>query len=192
MQLYAVIVFAFFNCVQANLIPLSCKDKKAFVNGHNLRRQKIARGEVPNQPAADDMKFIIWDDELAGKAAACASSWRISTTDPKRRFTIEEALIAWFDDEHKDYKYGPIVQRPANAPKIGHYTQMAWADTTHVGCAVSRFTEGRWTKHFVVCNYGPAGNILGYHPYKTAMANSKRRLICVNSDKCKRPYGSRC
>jgi uncharacterized protein YkwD len=43
----------------------------------------------------------------------------------------------------------------------GHYTQMVWADTKRVGCAVAR-GGGRevW-----VCNYDPPGNWVGQRPY---------------------------
>lgn len=35
-----------------------------------------------------------------------------------------------------------------------HFSQMIWANTTHVGCGRTNF-QG---KTFIVCNYGPAGN----------------------------------
>uniref|UniRef100_A0A3Q3E2B1 Peptidase inhibitor 16-like n=1 Tax=Labrus bergylta TaxID=56723 RepID=A0A3Q3E2B1_9LABR len=51
----------------------------------------------------------------------------------------------------------------------GHYTQMVWADTHRVGCAVHVCTdmEGlNWGRtNFLVCNYYPAGNYEGERPY---------------------------
>lgn len=43
----------------------------------------------------------------------------------------------------------------------GHYTQIVWADTQEVGCAVAR--DGR--REVWVCNYDPPGNWAGKRPY---------------------------
>ena len=40
---------------------------------------------------------------------------------------------------------------------VGHYTQMIWPGTTHVGCAV-RSNRGN---DFLVCRYSPPGNVTG-------------------------------
>ncbi len=45
---------------------------------------------------------------------------------------------------------------------VGHYTQIVWRTTTQVGCAA--FKCG--STLLVVCNYNPAGNWVGRHPYK--------------------------
>ncbi|XP_013856574.1 peptidase inhibitor 16 [Austrofundulus limnaeus] len=52
----------------------------------------------------------------------------------------------------------------------GHYTQMVWADTHRVGCAIHSCNsmEGLdWDQRtsFLVCNYYPAGNYEGERPY---------------------------
>jgi uncharacterized protein YkwD len=43
----------------------------------------------------------------------------------------------------------------------GHYTQIVWADTKKVGCAVAR----RRGREVWVCNYDPPGNWVGRRPY---------------------------
>ena len=44
-----------------------------------------------------------------------------------------------------------------------HYTQMVWADTTKIGCALIKYMNAsrkRGNKYVTrfVCNYGPSGN----------------------------------
>lgn len=56
-------------------------------------------------------------------------------------------------------------------PNTGHYTQMLWAGTTRLGCGAIRYdtsrpgTRGVIHYEYLVCNYGPAGNVLGRPVY---------------------------
>ena len=45
----------------------------------------------------------------------------------------------------------------------GHYTQMVWKNTAEIGCgkAICPDNSQIW-----VCNYSPAGNFVGEHPYR--------------------------
>lgn len=57
----------------------------------------------------------------------------------------------WFN-EYKIYKFGQAV-----GPKVGHYTQMVWADTNRIGCGFSYYFDNRTRRYtkFYVCDYGP-------------------------------------
>ena len=58
---------------------------------------------------------------------------------------------------------------PACGRRCGHYTQIVWWYTGHVGCAVNRCGA----KTYVVCNYWPKGNYVGHSPYTKGPACSK-------------------
>jgi pathogenesis-related protein 1 len=59
--------------------------------------------------------------------------------------------------EAKDYDYASNKCRKV----CGHYTQIVWASTKEVGCAVARDAR----REVWVCNYDPPGNWVGKRPY---------------------------
>ncbi|XP_013138827.1 PREDICTED: venom allergen 5-like [Papilio polytes] len=209
-----IFIFALCGFVHSKLINLSCNQIRDIVDGHNARRQQLAQGVVPGHPAASDMKYMVWDEELAAKARKWASrnefnhnpdktigSGRFKTgenlysfgsTSPGAKINIDKSLSAWFD-EYKDYTYGPLTRNlfdGSSDVQIGHYTQMAWADTTYVGCGLSQYWERGMKTFLLVCNYGPGGNILGQTPY-TESDEGGNSLQCSIGD-CSAPYGDKC
>ncbi|XP_068631313.1 venom allergen 5-like [Battus philenor] len=210
MHFKLILILASCALVQSKLVNLSCNQIRAFVDGHNSRRLQLAQGKVEGQPAASNMKFMVWDSELAAKAAKWATrnelahnpdktigSGRFRTgenicwtasTDSNSKININSCLDAWFD-EYKHFTYGPITSSQfdgSSKHQIGHYTQMAWADTTYIGCGISEYWKDNMKNFLVVCNYGPPGNYLGQTPYKTSEGTSNS-LQCSIGD-CSRPY----
>ncbi|CAG9134133.1 unnamed protein product [Plutella xylostella] len=94
-------------------------------------------------------------------------------------------LKSWWD-EHRHWKYGPLTYEDGSK-QFGVFTQMAWADSVHLGCGRSKFRSPRRT--VIVCNYGPGGNIIGSTPYRAG--EPTKLLYCVTGD-CKRSYGDYC
>ncbi|XP_059046094.1 venom allergen 5.02-like [Achroia grisella] len=211
MAIRAVFLLALFSCTQCK--NLTCKQIREIVDGHNLRRWALAKGEVSGQPAASSMNYMVWDDELAAKASKWASRnefkhnpdstigtgrfetgeniYMFSTTGRNLKLNITDFLDSWFN-EYKYYTYGSLSDADFETPdekQIGHYTQMAWSNSTHVGCGVSQFAGGKWNSQLIVCNYGPAGNVIGASPYKSGTPS--KSLICAIGN-CKSPYGDKC
>ena len=50
---------------------------------------------------------------------------------------------------------------------IGHYTQLVWAKSTKLGCGAIKYEEGGEGQFYLICNYGPTGNMLNGAVYQT-------------------------
>ena len=79
-----------------------------------------------------------------------------------RAWTPEDMVGDWVA-ERADYRHGvfPNVSRTGKWSDVGHYSQLVWRDTTHVGCAV----ETRGDRSVLACRYAPPGNIDGRRAY---------------------------
>jgi len=77
-----------------------------------------------------------------------------------RFFSVQTMLHSW-TDEKADFVYAAFPDCSRNGNVVGHYTQVIWKTTTHVGCAI--VTNG--TNDYLVCRYSPAGNWIGQKSY---------------------------
>ncbi|XP_037952746.1 peptidase inhibitor 16 isoform X1 [Teleopsis dalmanni] len=158
------------------------EEKRVILQEHNRLRQLVATGRYPGQPAAENMREIVWDDELAARAQKWAENCQFRH-DPLRtinRFTMGQNLAiiwstaplapddgdfpsriqSWFNEVQK-YSFGD-----AWSPKTGHYSQLVWGETSLVGCGFAEYKDSVKYNKLYVCNYGPGGNVVGYNPYE--------------------------
>uniref|UniRef100_A0A8D2C2L6 SCP domain-containing protein n=1 Tax=Sus scrofa TaxID=9823 RepID=A0A8D2C2L6_PIG len=167
---------------------------KDCVRIHNKLRSEV-------NPTASDMLYMTWDPELAKIARSWASSCQFAHNkqlkSPYRLhpnftslgenlwtgslsiFSVTSAITDWYNEvKYYDFK----TQRCARV--CGHYTQVVWAESYKVGCAVqfcprvAGFDTLRNGAHFI-CNYGPAGNFPTW-PYKKGSTCS----ACPSDDTC--------
>jgi hypothetical protein len=134
---------------------------------HNAERARV--GVTP----------LLWDDALAAEAGRWAGELAQSGRwehDParhghgenlwsgwgRRAWTPEEMVGDWIA-EKRFYVRGvfPNVSRTGDWTDVGHYTQMVWAGTTHVGCAIATNAD----RVVLACRYGPPGNIRRERPF---------------------------
>jgi pathogenesis-related protein 1 len=130
-------MLAAHNAVRAtqSIRPLIWSDKLA-AHAQNWADTLLARGEFihrPNSPYGENLF------EIEGARAS-----------------PEEVVGAW-SSESRDYDYAANRCRKV----CGHYTQIVWASTKEVGCAVARNAR----REIWVCNYDPPGNYIGKRPY---------------------------
>lgn len=74
-------------------------------------------------------------------------------------YRIEEMVAGWTNEKV------PLRRMRSwqdDFHSVGHYTQMIWAGTTAVGCALSK---GR-SFDVLVCRYDPPGNVWNQSPYR--------------------------
>jgi len=158
-------------------------DKQEIVNSHNEWRQKAG---------ATAMLRMKWNEELAEFAEATVAKCAFKHTTNEQRAniagfpfigenmyvysaetTFKAAVDSWGSEE-KDYD----LASGSCTGVCGHYTQITWAKTSDVGCAVKKcdnvegFGQGG---HLIFCNYGIGGNMQGEKPFERGTPGSKCR-----------------
>ncbi|XP_065941857.1 cysteine-rich venom protein latisemin [Magallana gigas] len=127
------------------------------------------RGMAVSKNGVQNMLKMVWDPEVAKIAQRWAENCKTEHDGNRERFipgrftlgqnlaynhfgsmTWDAVVKLWYDEE-KDFVYGGNTN---DYMKIGHYTQLVWAESYVLGCGYS-VCNGT---HFYVCNYGPAGN----------------------------------
>jgi hypothetical protein len=169
---------------------------QAMLGGHNEIRSDVARGLVGNEPSARDMVKLAWDDALAtvaqnwvdqcdwghnpnrtaqygalvGANTYVGENLALYGTTGAPPNLVDYALDAWFE-EVNDYTYGPFSS--GGASTVGHYTQLVWAGTHRVGCALAACPgsavgwPSSFTAYYIACDYARGGNYIGQYPYQS-------------------------
>jgi len=145
------------------------------VDAHNRVRAKATPRPQPPLPP------LAWSRSAAEVARAYAAKCKFrhnssrgpygenlfAMSDHQTTAVVVPAAIRSWSSEAADYD--PARNACKKSKVCGHYTQMIWRDTRHVGCAIQHcdkgapFGSGPWT--LVVCNYAPPGNVSGRKPY---------------------------
>jgi len=78
-------------------------------------------------------------------------SW---SSDPRWVLEGAEPVTSWYDEcQGYDYSREPVDM------ETGHFTQLVWSTTTHLGVGVTQ--SPKTGKFYVVMKYSPPGNIIG-------------------------------
>lgn len=145
---------------------------------HNRARSSVS-------PPASNMLYMTWDEGLAITARAWARRCVFEHNDrrvhpafssvgeniwtgyPPSSFNVAKAIKSWVDEKHY-YDYN----KNTCSDVCGHYTQVVWASSYKVGCAIQLCPNGVKKAYspesaIFVCNYATAGNINGRRPYES-------------------------
>ncbi|KAM6457505.1 cysteine-rich secretory protein LCCL domain-containing 1 isoform 2-T2 [Liasis olivaceus] len=159
-------------------------DMQSILDIHNK-----LRGQV--YPQASNMEYMTWDVELERSAQSWAETclWEHGPASllPSigqnlgahwgRYRPLTFHVQAWYD-EVRDFSYpypqecSPYCPFRCSGPVCTHYTQVVWATSNRIGCAVNLCHNMNvwgqiWPKAiYLVCNYSPKGNWWGHAPYK--------------------------
>ncbi|XP_037794543.1 CRISP/Allergen/PR-1-like, partial [Penaeus monodon] len=149
----------------------------------------------------------IWDEELSRIMQAwinqCIFQHDCGKCRETSRFGVGQNLYSAGDFELKPVDWN----RPLNAffsevdmmdksevdsflgnRGVGHYTQLVWGATTHVGCGYIAYNDKRYIQSYYACNYGKAGNYVNQKIYSVGPACSK----CPAGSSCSTKYKGLC
>ncbi|CAH8595050.1 unnamed protein product [Schistosoma intercalatum] len=174
------------------------KDLDYLLKAHNRIRQNARDCNITGQPQAKRLPNLIWDNELALKAAALSKTcnFRFSNVTTKKfkdvgqniaaYASVEIAMNEWVN-EHNHYNF----DNNTCTTSCGNYVQIVWHGTTHIGCGVTYCPKTRRFPYgvFVVCNYAP-GAKFNRSPYdvvsyaKCPTGQWKWKQFNLNGENC--------
>eukprot|EP00091_Calanus_sinicus_P025174 TRINITY_DN944_c0_g1_i7.p1 TRINITY_DN944_c0_g1~~TRINITY_DN944_c0_g1_i7.p1 ORF type:complete len:245 (-),score=61.79 TRINITY_DN944_c0_g1_i7:44-778(-) len=187
--------------------------KDLIIKTHNDLRQKVAAGLETNgdQPAASNMRKVVWNDELAeiaqrlvdqckfahdkkrnmcdgtyvGQNIYMGGAWK--QTEDEVMAGVDKAVTAWYSEVEKPFD-SSLINPFKYTGGTGHYTQVVWADTYAVGCGLVNFDGGAYYKTLIACNYAEGGNFGGRAMYKVGEGCSD----CPTGTTCDATYNKLC
>jgi len=188
--------------IRRHLSPQKLSVRNRIVDIHNHFRASV-------KPSAKNMLKMHWDRRAANDAKRWSRRCKLLVHDsPAGRYVNDfgscgqnifisthkvpwlYAIRSWYSEE-KDFTYGAEAKGfTNNLTAVGHYTQMVWAATHRVGCAINKChlpstisPKGRkgkgMTYYTYICNYCPIGNFL--ERLGTPYESGNRCDSCPNS-----------
>ncbi|XP_075263635.1 uncharacterized protein LOC142355317 [Convolutriloba macropyga] len=181
-------------CLESAQSQLSDYQKQDALDTHNFLRNKLGWKDRKGQKFSGNqvnMRVLFWDDnleQLAQQAADMCPKDHMTLsgavlTELKREYGQIGENIYWEAGYWKKNDVGKFIEKWYSEvefyrwdkhncyPKgeCDHFTQLIWADTEAVGCAMSKCLNSgngkTWTSF--VCEYGPSGNFKNQVPFKT-------------------------
>jgi len=194
------------NCLR-NTWEIGATERKIIVDEHNKLRRKVAKGQEEGQPAASNMRRLVWNSELAAISQIWADQCKFEHdifrdkvngdkvgqnlarqgVSKKIGDVLKKDINLWYS-EVTSFKASHI-QPYVFAENIGHYSQLVWADAEEIGCGIVQYSYSIWLRSVLVCNYAVKGkdnrnpsNLPGGTMYKKGRAGSDCPDGYINDD----------
>ncbi|KAI6247426.1 hypothetical protein HI914_04550 [Erysiphe necator] len=106
--------------------------------------------------------FTPGDGDYGQNLAVYGSSLGVKSLD-KTELLADSITNKWYNSEFRNVPFG-VAKPPISGPQFLHLTQVIWKDTSTVGCATYECPRGTifsFSSLYTVCDYFPAGNVLG-------------------------------
>ncbi|XP_065287864.1 scoloptoxin SSD976-like [Dermacentor albipictus] len=209
------------NCTIWNR-TVTARECRLILETHNHYRSMVFLGNMSGFPPAADMRELEWDEEMASVAQAKAEQCTDPNGDAYHdrmadrfttRFNRTGQNLAWtgrnFPFKSRDWAgrikswFAEYVDYPpANVScfmagrqtMVGHFTQVVWAKTGHVGCGFIEYGSVLPTNltnmQYYVCNYAVTGNTRNepvYRAGKTCSACPNGTAFVVATGLCSIP-----
>ncbi|XP_026476747.1 venom allergen 5-like [Ctenocephalides felis] len=197
-------------CVDFKRLRLGAKEQQIILDEHNRLRSLVATGQAKNGkgeklPPAKNMNHLLWCNEMAYLAYLnvlqckmrhdeCRDTYTqngqnlynvMSSTNLTIEHVIGTGIEMWFD-EIEDVELSEIESFTGGKGKIiGHFTQLVWAKSTYVGCALATYKRGNLNSYLLACNY-VNGNMLFESVYDAGKTCAECSS-CTDTGLCK-PY----
>lgn len=157
------------NSSKSNYTARVCtaEESKKVLALHNNYRSSLS---IPPLKYSEDLAqfALVWCKELGRKNGAFEHRPRTGTfghsygeniyKGTKSSTPFIDAVNLWATEKSK---FRNDILNRSNWSKAGHYSQMIWRKSQSIGCAVVEING----MSIVVCNYDPAGNMMGERTY---------------------------
>ncbi|ULT96149.1 hypothetical protein L3Y34_004638 [Caenorhabditis briggsae] len=189
-----LLLLLFASAIEVLCEEFSEQGKLNLLNAHNEYRSRLAQGQLVvrgvKKPSASRMRKMSWSDKIATAARLFAETcpknhsdikqlgenifWHYSTTLSTPEEYATQAPQKWWQEFEISGWTSLIYNSAAQRFQIGHAIQMAWQDTSKVGCGYSKCSVGAPDQTLVVvCRYFQKGNIEGLPIYDEGKTCSK-------------------
>ncbi len=176
---FAVVISSTLGASAAGAGAVATSATAADLADRLTRAQNAERELVGVQPLAWDSGLAAAASEYAAELAA-TGKWEHSSPEQRLNqgenlwmgtrsaFTPEQMVADWLT-ERQIFRGGtfPDVATKGSWHDVGHYTQIIWADTLRVGCAV----RSSRSYDYLVCRYSSPGNVMGQRVGPTTVAS---------------------
>ncbi|XP_067679240.1 uncharacterized protein [Haliotis asinina] len=179
--MWSVVFLGVFGVSMASV--MKPQNQNIILQLHNEGRQMLNEGVVPDEPEAEHIPFLRWNEKLAKAAQRHANTCQfkhssrpkygenlyIEKSSRSEAEVISRGFHAWWN-EVDTFRFR---DRECNPTQSCHYSQVVWEETQELGCALKNCPyipqfRGFNDVWFLVCYYDPKGNWIGEEAYEPA------------------------